>query len=81
MSDIDGPVLRDITDDDWTAVRQLAATSYGAFWHPETFAAWRTLMPPRSSVAHRRTDGADCSARCTPNCTSALPTPVIRSRG
>ncbi len=44
------PVLRDITDDDWPGVALLAATSYGAFWRPETFAAWRTLMPPRGSV-------------------------------
>jgi len=43
-------ILRDITDDDWPGVALLAATSYGSFWHAETFAAWRTLMPPRSSV-------------------------------
>ena len=45
-----GPVLRDVTDSDWPGVALLAATSYGSFWHAETFAAWRTLMPPRSSV-------------------------------
>lgn len=43
-------VLRDLTDRDWPGVALLAATSFGAFWHPETFAAWRTLMGPRSSV-------------------------------
>ncbi|MDT5179460.1 MAG: hypothetical protein QOJ95_3658 [Mycobacterium sp.] len=48
---------RDITEADWPGVRLLAATSYGAFWHAETFAAWRTLMPPRSSVVV--SDGAD----------------------
>jgi predicted acetyltransferase len=50
-------VPRDIADDDWPGVALLAATSYGAFWHPETFAAWRTLMPPRSSVVVK--DGDD----------------------
>ncbi len=50
VSDIDRLVLRDVADDDWPGVALLAAISYGAFWHPETFAAWRTLMPPRSSV-------------------------------
>ena len=44
------PVLRDLTEDDWPAVRLLAATSYGSFWRTETFAAWRSLMPDRSSV-------------------------------
>lgn len=43
-------VLRDIAEGDWPGVALLAATSYGSFWHPETIAAWRTLMPPRSSV-------------------------------
>jgi predicted acetyltransferase len=43
-------VPRDIADDDWPGVALLAATSYGSFWHAETIAAWRTLMPTRSSV-------------------------------
>jgi predicted acetyltransferase len=43
-------VLRDIIDDDWPGVALLAATSYGSFWHPETIAAWRTIMAPGSSV-------------------------------
>jgi hypothetical protein len=42
--------LRDITEDDWRGVRLLAATSFGSLWHHETFAAWRTLMSPGSSV-------------------------------
>jgi predicted acetyltransferase len=42
--------LRDVTDADWPGVALLAATSYGSFWHAETLAAWRTLMPPDSSV-------------------------------
>ena len=49
--------LGDIADEDWPGVRLLAATSYGSFWHAETFAAWRTLMPPRSSVVVK--DGDD----------------------
>ena len=47
----------DAVDADWPKVSLLAATSYGGRWQPETFAAWRTLMPPRSSVVVR--DGAD----------------------
>jgi predicted acetyltransferase len=43
-------VLRDITDDDWPGVRLLAATSFGSFWHAETFTSWRTAMPEGSSV-------------------------------
>jgi predicted acetyltransferase len=41
---------RDITDAQWRDVPLLTATSFGSTWHPETFAAWRTAMPPRSSV-------------------------------
>jgi predicted acetyltransferase len=43
-------VVRDITDDDWPGVALLTAVSFGGFWRPETIAAWRTLMPERSSV-------------------------------
>jgi predicted acetyltransferase len=46
----DDLVPRDITERDWPGVALLTATSFGATWHPETFAGWRTLMPPRSSV-------------------------------
>jgi predicted acetyltransferase len=53
-------VMRDITDGDWPGVALLVATSFGSFWHAETFAAWRTLMPPRSSVVV--CDGADVIA-------------------
>lgn len=51
---------RDAVEDDWPGIRLLAATSYGVFWHPETFEAWRTLMPPRSSVVV--SDGDDVVA-------------------
>lgn len=53
-------ILRDITDRDWPGVALLAASSFGDFSHPETFAAWRTLMPPRSSVVV--SDGDDVIA-------------------
>ncbi len=43
-------MLRDVTDADWPGVTLLTATSFGSFWHAETIAAWRTQMPPRSSV-------------------------------
>lgn len=57
MSDL---VVRDITDADWAGVALLAGTSYGSFWHAETFQAWRTLMPPASSVVV--SDGDDVIA-------------------
>jgi predicted acetyltransferase len=59
---VTGPALivRDITDDDWPGVALLAATSFGAFWRPETFTAWRTLMSARSSVVV--SDGDDVVA-------------------
>jgi predicted acetyltransferase len=60
MSTFDDLSVRDIADDDWPGVALLAATSYGSFWHPETIAAWRTLMPARSSVVVK--DGADVVA-------------------
>jgi predicted acetyltransferase len=50
VSTFDDLKLRDVTDADWPGVALLAATSYGSFWHPETIAAWRTMMPPGSSV-------------------------------
>jgi predicted acetyltransferase len=53
-------IVRDITDDDWPGVTLLAATSFGAFWRPETFAAWRTLMTPDTSVVV--SDGDDVIA-------------------
>jgi predicted acetyltransferase len=43
-------VVRDITEADWPGVRLLAAISFGTFWHPETFTAWRSLMTPGSSL-------------------------------
>jgi predicted acetyltransferase len=53
-------VLREIGEDDWPGVALLTATSFGSFWHPETFVAWRTLMPQGSSVVV--CDGADLIA-------------------
>jgi predicted acetyltransferase len=42
--------VRDVTDADWPGIALLTAVSFGRFWQPETIAAWRTLMPERSSV-------------------------------
>lgn len=53
-------VLRDVTDADRPGVALLAATSFGSFWHADTFAAWRTLMPRGSSVVV--SDGDDVIA-------------------
>jgi predicted acetyltransferase len=47
---VSGLEPRDVTDDDWAGVALLAAISFGSFWHAETFSAWRSQMPPRSSV-------------------------------
>ena len=41
---------RSTAEDDWPGVALLTATSFGSFWHDETIAAWRTSMPPNSSV-------------------------------
>lgn len=49
--------VRDAVEDDWPGIRLLTGVSYGANWRPETFDAWRTLMPPRSSVVV--SDGPD----------------------
>ena len=42
--------IRSATDADWPAISLLDATSFGVFGHPESLAAWRSLMPSRSSV-------------------------------
>jgi predicted acetyltransferase len=42
--------IRSATDADWPAISLLDATSFGVFGHPESFDAWRTLMPSDSSV-------------------------------
>src|ERR1700712_3322822 len=53
-------VVRDVTDADWPGVALLAGTSYGSFWHAETIAAWRSLMPADGSVVV--SDGDDVVA-------------------
>jgi predicted acetyltransferase len=42
--------IRSATDADWPAISLLDATSFGVFGHPESLAAWRSLMPSGSSV-------------------------------
>jgi predicted acetyltransferase len=42
--------IRSATDADWPSISLLDATSFGVFGHPESLAAWRTLMPSDSSV-------------------------------
>ena len=49
--------VQDATDADWPGIALLTAVSFSSFWRPETIAAWRTLMPERSSVIVR--DGDD----------------------
>jgi len=43
-------VLPSDTDADWPAMALLGATSFGGFGHPDSAAAWRTLMTSDSSV-------------------------------
>jgi predicted acetyltransferase len=42
--------IRSATDADWPAIALLDATSFGRFGHPESLAAWRSLMPPDGTV-------------------------------
>jgi predicted acetyltransferase len=49
--------VRPATDDDWVAMSLLGATSFGVFSHPDTEAAWRSMMPADCSVV--ACDGAD----------------------
>src|SRR3954466_6757542 len=42
--------IRSATDADWPAISLLDATSFGVFGHPESLAAWRTLIPTDGSV-------------------------------
>lgn len=53
-------ILRDVTDADWPGVALLTATSFGAHWHSDTIARWRTLMPADGSVVV--SDGDDVVA-------------------
>lgn len=47
---VSGLEVRDAEEADWPAIQLLTGVSYGANWRPETFDAWRSLMPPRASV-------------------------------
>lgn len=49
--------VRDAVEADWPNIQLLTGISYGANWRPETFAAWRSLMPSRASVVV--SDGPD----------------------
>jgi predicted acetyltransferase len=42
--------IRSATDADWPAISLLDATCFGVFGHPESLAAWRTLIPSGGSV-------------------------------
>lgn len=42
--------VRDAVEEDWPGIRLLTGVSYGANWRPETFEAWRALMPSGGSV-------------------------------
>ncbi|AQT81675.1 GNAT family N-acetyltransferase [Mycolicibacterium litorale] len=43
-------MLRSAGDDDWPAMRRLAATCFGSFRDPDTLAAWRSMTRPDSVV-------------------------------
>ncbi len=42
--------IRSATDADWPAIALLDATSFGRFGHPESLAAWRSLMAADGTV-------------------------------
>src|SRR3954469_10246154 len=42
--------IRSATDTDWSSISLLDATSFGVFGHPESLAAWRTVVPSDGSV-------------------------------
>jgi predicted acetyltransferase len=42
--------IRSATDADWRAISLLDATSFGRFGHPESWTAWRSLMPTDGTV-------------------------------
>jgi predicted acetyltransferase len=42
--------IRSATDADWPAIALLDATSFGRFGHPESLAAWRSLIPTDGTV-------------------------------
>lgn len=43
-------MLRSAGDDDWPAMRRLAATCFGSFRDPDTLAAWRSMIPTEGVV-------------------------------
>lgn len=49
--------IRSATDSDWPAISLLDATSFGVFGHPESLAAWRSLIAVDGSVV--ACDGGD----------------------
>ncbi|BBY64770.1 UPF0256 protein [Mycolicibacterium helvum] len=49
--------LRSAGDEDWSAMRRLAATSFGSFADPDTVATWQAMTSPESVVL--ACDGAD----------------------
>jgi predicted acetyltransferase len=49
--------IRSATDSDWSAIALLDSTSFGRFGHPESLAAWRSMMPSGATVL--ACDGAD----------------------
>ncbi|WP_231589422.1 enhanced intracellular survival protein Eis [Mycobacterium haemophilum] len=49
--------VRTVSDSDWPAISLVSSTSFGAFSHPDTLTAWRTMMPNDSAVVV--CDGAD----------------------
>lgn len=57
-------ILRTATDDDWAAIVLLDDTSFGTSMHPDSLAAWRTLMPDDSVVVVCDRDDVVGAALC-----------------
>lgn len=54
--------LRSAGDDDWPAIRRLAATCFGSFRDADTLATWRSMSPPDGVLL--ACDGPDIVGMC-----------------
>ncbi|WP_410506886.1 enhanced intracellular survival protein Eis [[Mycobacterium] appelbergii] len=50
------------TEEDWTAMALLGGTAFGEIGHPDSVAAWRSMVPEEGALVVR--DGADVVGQC-----------------
>ncbi|WP_179473171.1 enhanced intracellular survival protein Eis [Mycolicibacterium vinylchloridicum] len=58
----EGITLRSARDDDWPAMRRLAATCFGSFRDPDTLTTWRSMSPREGVILG--CDGTDIVGMC-----------------